>query len=195
MNLRQRTMWFVCIVTTAIGLTATSTSVAASPSAVPKPVEMFEMYCYRTGANYDKTVSFAKAMELKRMSRDMEKALGPDVGGGKGYIINVDKKHHRMLVLGASPKDTCSVSALRYDPSMIIKSMRSNYHLSLLARNDTGLQINELYVPGGSGHSTKSIGIYGLVGIMKAKDGSVVTLSYISPKTAMRVISANHSGG
>lgn len=195
MSLRKRKRSLAWSAIAAIGLTIASTSVAASPSAVPSAVEAFEMYCYQTGAVYDKTVALTKLTGLARMSHDMEKAMGPEVGGGQGYVINVDKTHRKMLLLGTSPTNTCSVSALGHDTSRIVKSMKSLYHLNLLDSSGIGLQVNEMYVPGRDGNDIKAISVHGLIGIVKANDNSVITISYVSPEAAMRVISANHSDG
>lgn len=156
---------------------------------IPLPVQKFEAYCYRTGADHDRATAWAKATHLKRIPKEMEKAAGPLSGGGEVYVIKVDRKNGRTMFLGVSDKDTCSVAALGYDTKAIIESIRSNYDLKLLDSNKVGLQVNELYVPGGGSNPVEKIPELGIVGIMYAKDNSGVTLSYISPSTARRLFS------
>jgi hypothetical protein len=70
--------------------------------------------------------------------------------------------------------------------------LHANYKLILAFRDDTGLQVSEMYVPGGKQGSKKEAAVFGLVFVAYTKpDVSEFgfTLGYLSPKTARQQFS------
>jgi hypothetical protein len=156
---------------------------ARAENAAPRAIEMFEMYCYRTDANYEQTMKWAKLMNLAPMPDALREAFSVDTKDRMGYIIHVDKKNHKFMFLSTSKTNACTVTAMGYDAKRIIASAKSLYKLKFLAKSDVGLQAGELYVPGGE-HGTKDEALsLGVVALSYPKDMKAVSLSYMPPES------------
>lgn len=160
--------------------------------AVPKPVEAFEMYCYRTNAEYERVVDIAELMKLPQVPKKFDAIIGPMVGGGKGFVIVNSSENRRMVLLGASDQGACSIFSMGYDETAIRDSLMENYKLKEVARDDTGLQVNEMFIPNGVKGTVGEGSEHGLVGITTAKAGDAgITVSFVSPEAAKRTFEAN----
>lgn len=164
---------------------------AAMPAAgrVPKPVEMFEMYCFRNSANYQRIIGLAKLNRLRSMPKEFEPAVAAEVGKGTSFIIEANKEPKRTIFLGLSDLNTCTIAAMGYDRKTIQVAMRENYHLKLANKDDTGLQISELYIPNGVKGSIMETHEYGVIGVTYSKDpkDDTISLSFMPPEVAETV--------
>ena len=159
----------------------------------PSPVKAFEGYCFQNSADYKRVVAMAKATKLPRVPEQMMAILGPQIGGGEGFVVvNSTKKDH-IILLGVSDQNTCAIFAKGYGVDAIKASMQENYHLKLAIKDDVGLQVNEMHIPGGTKGTVSEASELGLIGFVYTKDPSFdgVTISYISPETAQKVLSRN----
>lgn len=152
---------------------------------VPLPVESFEAYCFRTGANFDRVVAAAETMKFAPMPPEYEALLGPQQGSMSGYVVESDAKARTMVLLGASDSNTCSIAVDGYDVNAITERMIADYQLKLTVENDVGLQVTAMYIPGGTSKKMSEARRLGMIAITRAKDPSVgiITLAYLPPET------------
>ena len=153
-------------------------------------METFEMYCYQSAANYQRVVATAKALNLPPVPEKFMAVMGAQVGSGSGFVVVNDKAKRRMMLLGASDQNTCSVFAQGYDIEAIKASLVDNYHLKVIHREDLGLQINEMHIPNGVKGTVGEGSKYGMIGLVYPKDPAAdsITISFVPPETAARVL-------
>lgn len=146
--------------------------------------------CYRMDARFSKIVEAAKALDYPEVPKSMMSILGPMTGSGKGFVVVNNKKKQKVILLGASDQNACSIYANGYDAEEIKRSVAANYHLLRIHRDDTGLQVNEMYIPNGKKGTQSEGRENGLVGLTYAKNPSddAITLSFVSPETAKRIL-------
>lgn len=156
---------------------------------VPKPVEHFEMYCYRTGGDYKRIVEMAELMKLDALPEKYQAVLGPIVGGGKSFKIEVDKDARQVVVLGVSERNTCAIMAGGYDEAAIRESIIANYNLKEVMVDDTGLQINGMFIPNGVKGTQGEAASHGLISVTRGKaEGVGITVAYVSPEAAKQLL-------
>lgn len=162
----------------------------AETVAEPSPtIRMFEMHCYRTGADFHTIVAAAEVMKLKPIPDALQPLMAPQEGEGRGFVLEVEREGGKVsnaIMLGVSDLNACSVSSYGNGAESILEEARDIYRLRSVARDDLGLQVNELFVPDGrTGHMSEAHE-KGLIGAMVAKphsgSGDAITLSYLSPK-------------
>lgn len=161
---------------------------------VPLPVQIFEMHCYRPSADFKTIVGAAEALKLKPIPKELEPLMAPEEGGGRGFVVKLEKadgKVMKAILLGVSPRNTCSVYANGYNAEVVLTSARETYQLFSIMRDDIGLQVNEMFVPGGKSKQKSEAREKGVIAVMiskpKSGGGDAITLSYISPDTAKQL--------
>lgn len=165
-----------------------------SEQETPLPVQMFEAHCYRPGANYKTIVAAAEAMKLKPVPKRLEPLIAPQEGSGRSFVVIIEKEDTKVvsaILLGVSDRNICSVYASGYDAKKVLASAKETYKLFSVMRDDIGLQINEMFVPGGTSKRISETHTNGVVGVMMAKpnsgNGDAITLSYVSPGAAKQI--------
>lgn len=159
---------------------------------VPRPVQHFEAFCYRTGANYERVVDIAKLAKLDDVPERLTPVLGPLVGGGRAFIIENDKDAGTMVLLGVSDRNACSVFAGGFDEQAIRASVITNYNLKELMKDDAGLQITEMFVPNGVKATRDEVAVEGMLAVTRGKaEGTGISLSYISAGAAKQVFNSH----
>ena len=158
------------------------------------PIQIFERHCFRPDAQYDTITALAEAMNLDPLPANLEPFMASQEGKGKGYVVEVERdgsEFKRILLLGASELNTCSVYAQGYQADEILEEAKLNYQLLSIMRDDVGLQVNEMFIPGGVSSRISEAHSKGVIGVMVAKPGSgagdAITLSFTSPGTARKI--------
>jgi len=160
--------------------------------AAPTPMEAFDFYCYRSHADYRRVVAMAEAMRLTLARKGAEAIFGADVGTGKAFLITNDKVKGQVILLGVSDQNTCSIFSQGFGQAAIRSAMEENFRLKQIFKDDLGLQVKEMHVPGGVKGTQGEASESGIIGLIYAKDPSFdqITVSFIPPATAQKVFSA-----
>lgn len=166
---------------------AKSNADSGKTTKLPVAVKAFEGFCYRTNGEMSRVVALAELNKFPPVPEKMMSVLGPTVGKGNGFVAINNRKKGRLLLIGTSDNNTCAVFAMGYDDAAIKEAVVANYHLKLVNRDDTGLQINELYTPNGVKGTVNEGSEEGVIGITTAKEGSGISISFIPPATAKKV--------
>ena len=154
------------------------------------PLKAFESYCHLTGAKQDQVVSMARMGGLPPIQDKMMPAVAAIVGDGEGFVVVNEPKSGRVVLLGAPDTNACSIFAMGYDEQAIRRGVIAHYKLNLIHRGDTGLQIREMFIPNGAKGTQGDAVTHGLIGIITGKaPGQGITVSFIPPETARRVLS------
>lgn len=152
-----------------------------------KAIESFEMYCFRTSAKYQKIESMAIAMKLKPTPKELlAVGMGPNSKDGKSYFVKWDKEKGMYLLLGFSRPDACSIYAQGVSYEYVKKRLHQHYKLVLAFRDDVGLQVSEMYVPGGIRGDKKEAAELGFVLVTYPKPDVAsfgFSLGYLPPET------------
>lgn len=157
--------------------------------AAPAAVEAFEMYCYQTDASHDLALGMVEAMGLVKLDDKFDPMIAPLQGTGMAYYIEVDAEADRLMLLGLTEHGACSVFAKGYDDRAIRQSMLDNYNLKHVMTDDTGLQINEAFIPNGVNGTIGEGAANGMIAITTAKTGPGITVAYVSPEAAQKIFS------
>lgn len=152
-----------------------------------RAVEMFEMYCFRTSAKYTQIENMAIAMKLRPTPKELVAiGMGTNSRDGKSYFVDWDKKKGMYLLLGFGKPDACSIYAQGVSYDYVKKRLHTHYKLALAFRDDVGLQVTEMYVPGGKSGNKKEAAELGFVAVTYPKSdiGSFgFSLGYLPPET------------
>lgn len=157
-----------------------------------KVVEYFDGYCYRAEARYEDIVSSSEALQLKALPDSMLPLLmGMDSSEGAAYVLDMDRDSGVGILLGASKPNACSVTAQGISLRPVRELLIESFRLHKVATDDIGMQISELYVPGGTTGTRQEVAQLGVVILTYSKDQSTSLLSigYLPPITAKRVLS------
>ena len=178
-------------------LTAFSLLLASQPcvasdlpeQALKKPLENFEIYCYRTGGKYSHISNLALAMKLKPISEDLVPAMtGTKSTGGRAFIIEIDKTNNFSILLMISKPDACSIYIQGIAYSQVRDKFLSAFKATLAMGDDVGLQITQYYVPGGKTGTKKEARELGLIAATFPKpefSNHGFTLSFLPPETVL----------
>lgn len=155
----------------------------------PLPVEMFEMYCYRNTSNFERIVALSELSKLSPAPKELNQLIATESSAGRAFVIEKSKDPERLMLLGVTKANTCSIFASGYDIGAIQESMQENYHLKSIMTDDTGLQINEMLVPNGTTGTVFDTHENGVIGIIYLKDpkSQDVTISFVPPEVAKQV--------
>jgi hypothetical protein len=158
-----------------------------------KAVESFQGYCFATDANFVQIEKLISVLQLKQLPDNYAAALGgPDAKKTKLYWIE-ESHDKKAIFLGFSQPDACSIRIQNVDFLPIKKLMMEHFKLVHCFTDDVGLQINEMYVPGGISGSKIEAKKYGLIAFMYPKPSmghSGGTISYIPPETAKYILNS-----
>ena len=152
-----------------------------------RAVEAFEMYCFRTSAKYNQIENMAIAMKLRPAPKELVAVgMGTNSRDGKSYFVDLDKEKGMYLLLGFGKPDACSIYAQGISYDNVKNRLHTHYKLALAFRDDVGLQITEIHVPGGKSGNKKEAAELGFVSVTYPKPdiGSFgFTLGYLPPET------------
>ena len=172
-------------------LLALATSVPASSNDeqwTRKTLEAFDGLCYRTAARFSLIEKMAAVHRFRPVpDEDVPAILGPDNTTGKAYVVDWDKDRGIYVFLVIAKPDTCSVMAKGFSYRSISDVFRRQFKLVLAFRDDVGMQVSELFVPGGRAGTKQEAIELGLAAATYPKPeyhDDLFTLSYIPPGTA-----------
>src|SRR5690554_6928738 len=158
-----------------------------------KLVNHFEMYCFRTGANFSTITSMAEALELQEIPQKMLVGMMPinDVEDGKGYVLEHDEESSKgIMLMAVRGQDACSVIGANLGNESAVEYVLKEYQLVEFFKDDVGLQVTNLYIPGGDSESYEEVRERGVIYIVKSKPGSPskgMTIGYLPPITAKEI--------
>lgn len=156
-----------------------------------KSIEHFEAFCYRTGADPEKIKKSAEQLSLKPLPKKFLAAVaGPNSTSGEGFMLEWDKTRELYILLGFGTPDSCSIYTQGVDIGPVKEKMVDIYRLAYAQKDDVGLQVSEMYVPGGKRGNKIEAKENGLISITYLKPESgykSVILSYLPPRTLGKV--------
>lgn len=173
-----------------------SSAIASSPdkdSWSLKLVNYFEMYCYQTDASFPRATSMADALEMQEIPQEMLIGMMPinDVEDKRGYLLEHDEVSQQgIIMMAVSDQDACSVIGANIEHGDVIEYMKKEYHLFEFFKNDTGLQINTLYIPSGESNAVEEAHNKGVIAIINSKPNTTskgITISYLPPRTTQKI--------
>ena len=156
-----------------------------------KGIEGFEVYCYRSFGNYKQIDSMAKVTKLNSLPTEFVTAvMGPGSTDGKGYLLASDRPKGFAVILGLSRPDACSINVQGVPYKIAKEQIHSTYQLALSVKDDIGLQVSEVYVPGGKSGNKLEAADFGVIFITYPKDETGVkgyTIGYMPPNTVSKI--------
>lgn len=148
-------------------------------------IEVFELYCFKTSADYSRIEEMAAAEKMKKAPKELlTLVLGSSAAEGKGFLFN----ERSMLVI--SKPDACGVyfDGVRFsDVEAVIKK---SYKLYSFYRDDVGLEVSEMFIPGGRGAVKEEINELGIISVTYPKPGfgdPGFSMSFLPPRTTKLV--------
>lgn len=193
---RMKSKQLACVVVAAICMVGLSAGASSSDVAdrASKTIESFEGYCFQTNADHSAIKRMVSAAHLKLAPKELAAAAQPlsKGGGGEAYIVEWSKfRDGLFILLGFSKKvDSCSIYAQGIAFADIEKRLKSEYRLVFAQSNDVGLQISEMYVPGGTTGTVNDALENGIIMVVRPKPGlgkDGFTLGYMPPETVAKV--------
>lgn len=118
---------------------------------VEKALSDFQGYCYNTNADYKKIEDLVKVLNLKQID-DKFKALfmAPGSQKAQAYFLHVNKATNDSLVLSFSVPNACTIASVKGNiKDLFITQAVKYFKLKLVARNDIGVQVMDIYIPNG----------------------------------------------
>ena len=180
-------LYRIVIVTLCLMMVMSIDAFADDKTLQEKALVAFHTYCYSTNADFDYIERLIKPLGFKEMPEKYVKALSPDSSSkNKVYQVGkfVDKKG---IYLGFGEPANCSVNIQGADFLELKKMMIKEFQLLHVVTDDVGLQVNEMYVPGGTSGSGQEAAELGVIMMMYPKpsfDPSTGTISFMPPKQA-----------
>ena len=160
-----------------------------SEQSLKKPLENFEIYCYRTGGKYAQISKLANAMKLSPISEELIPSMtGAKSLGGRAFVIEIDKINNVSILLMISKPDACSIYVQGITYSQVRDKFLSAFIAAPAMGDDVGLQITQFYVPGGKTGTKKEARELGLIAATFPKtefSNHGFTLSFLPPETVL----------
>ena len=161
-----------------------------------KPIEFFQGYCFATTADFAQIKKMIKPMKFKQLPEEYANAFSAK-NAIKTELYLVEKIDNEIgMLLAFGQPDACSINVQGVDFLPIRKTMIEQFKLAHVRTKNIGLQINELYVPGGISGNKQDIAELGVVTLMYPKPSMGYlggTIGYIPPEQAQNILRTDSS--
>jgi len=163
----------LALVVSAILLSSTVAAGDTSKSWATTALENFEMYCYRSGASFSRVHAMAAAFKLPQVPSEYTPLIaGQNSTDTEAYLIQLDRDRGMAIILATGKPDACSIYVQGLPFEQISSRFKTNYKLALAGRDDVGMQVSELYVPGGTTGGKNEARELGMIMVTHPKEAS-----------------------